>query len=188
MRFTSIFLIILLSLFAVPEMLSAKAKPYHVFEYDVPVAHYHQDGQIIPNRLMEVGAVYGDMTINKCTAHKTYMSGIRFIFRNHKVNASDREMFAITCDHKTGSLFASYVRRKLMLSGDYEDIADEKKMLVGIVGQTVLMSLQLYSDTVHFTLGNQSFSQKLNFEVKDIELIGVGSSGVARFFEQELVS
>jgi len=188
MRFAGIFLIILLSLFAVPEMISAQAKPYHVFEYDVPVAHYRQDREIIPNRLMEVGAVYGDMTINKCTTHKTYISGIRFIFRNHKVNASDREMFAIICDYETGSLFASYVRRKLMPSGDYEDIADEKKILIGSVGQTVPMSLQFYSDTVQFTLGDQSFSQKLNFEVKDIELIGVGSNGIARFFEQEVVS
>ena len=167
---------------------SAQVGPYHTFQYKVSKAHYAKDDQTIPNRLLLDGRVSGDMMISNCTKHKKYISGIRISFINGTENATKREMFSLECNKRTKSLFISRVRRIRNDKGEYIDVIDREKKLNSHFGTRIPSSISFQNNTVFFTIEGKTFTQKLDFKVHKIELIGVGSSGIARFFEEDLNS
>ena len=166
----------------------AQSNPYHVFEYDVPRAHFAKDNLTIPNRLIEDGRVVGDMMISNCSKHKKYISGIRVSFIDGIDSDAKREMFSLECNKKTKSLFISRVRRIRDNNDKYIDVIDQEKKLKAHFGRRISSTISYQNDTVIFTVEGKTFTQKLDFKAQRIELIGVGSSGVARFFDEDLNS
>jgi len=116
------------------------------------------------------------------------MSGLRFIFNDRKTDVTRKAMFAVKCDKATGELRVSFVERQFSGEDASEDIIDINKPLTAGVGTRVSLRITLEEDRVYFRVADKVITRELGFKPEKIELLGIGSSGIARFFERNLHS
>jgi len=165
--------------------------PYHSFQIDVRAGYVeHDKAEIVPNRLLSVGGVYGKVMIFDCRKHPEWGSGFRLEVSNSDDPASDEfeaVYIGISCSPETGQLTASgQVTTNADESPKYIQI--EKKNLSRRVGQIVNFTATYSAKKASMHFGETVVSAEVNFPVKNIRFYGYGIHGLANFYDIELPS
>jgi hypothetical protein len=162
-----------------------QAEPFHVFEYDAKGGYGDQDDDAVEDKLLSSGEITGDFTINTCDKHPKWGSGLRFIVSSEDNSRS--AIFALNCNGPDDSLEFNWIRIRGK-GKNFKVVGSKVFRLEEKVGTTLPVSLTIEKNKIRFALGNKFLIRKMKFDPARVELIGLGGSGIARFFELETTS